>query len=274
MGNTLNALIPENSIISNSIGNIGNYSWVLWIILGVMVFGGIGFIIVQANLARKQWTHKLYIKRVINSLDELSEPEVIRMKRFPDKKLTDFFILEKPLLGTHIFQTTGMYNALGNAFSIILDRNNRIFTEKKAKLDRTKGVMNVSAVHPNVDLRWHQNLEAFEKMYEIKPGVDWAKIGKWALMIILVLGAVILGIVALQEHTEQVKIQAERDKEIASAMVSFSGAMDALEGSILTQVVLFETMKDMYGEAKLKEIINGFNADAYFNTVKYTNVTR
>ena len=270
MGSTLSTVIPENSIISNSINNIGNYAWILWIVLAVFVFGAIIFFVAQMKLAKKQWTHKLNIRRVLNGLDELSDVETIRMKRFPDKKLTDFFILEKPVLGTFIFQSIGEYSA-PNTFSIIIDKNNRIFTERKSKLDRTKGIMSVSAVHPNIDTRRHMMLESFEKMYAIKPGTDWAKIGKWALTVLLIIACMVVVIVYLQERSEQVKITAERDKQMANAMVEFAGAMDAMESSVLTQVVLFETMKDMYGEAKLKEMINGFNSGAYFNTVKNDN---
>lgn len=259
--------IPSNGLISNSLASVGNYAWVMWIFLGIFVLGTVVFFVVQMRNAKRQWTHKLNIRRVINGLDELSEVETIRLKRFPDKKLTEFFILEKPLLGTFIFQSIGEYSS-PNTFSVIIDKNNRIFTERKSRLDRTKGIMNVSAVHPNVDTRRHLMLESFEKMYAIKPGTDWAKIGKWAIIMLLIIGSIILGVVALQEHTKQVKMTTERDLAIASAMVEFSGAMAAMESSVLTQAVLFEAIKDLYGQEGMKKMIANFNTNEYFAKIR------
>jgi hypothetical protein len=260
-------VLPENGLINNSINSLGNYSWVLWIFLGIFIFGTIIFFIAMMRRAKKQWTHKLVVRRIINNSDDLSQPDTIRMKRFPDKKLTDFFILEKPLLGTFIFQSTGKYSDT-NTFSIIIDSNNRIYTEKASKLDRTKGIMSISAVHPNVDTRWHLMLESFDKMDEIKPGTDWAKIGKWAMIMLLIIGSIIVGIVALQEHTKQVTITAERDKAMAAGMIEFAGAMAAMESSVLTQAVLFEAIKEMYGEAKMKQMVSDFNSNEYFDKIR------
>ena len=119
---------PLGNMVGGSLGGIARYAWVLIPLVLMLFIGGIIWIYIVYKKKGSQWTHKLEVRRVLdNETRLLSKPFIMKMRRFPLIKNAEVFELEKPLLGSYLFPDLDKYTG-ENEFSIVLDTNNRIFT--------------------------------------------------------------------------------------------------------------------------------------------------
>ena len=147
------SLEPATNILGGGIGNIASYAWVFFAVVIVVVIVGAFIIFRMFRKKKTQWTHKLKIRRVIQGgqltkgqeqKQRLSDPIYINMRRFPLIKKAEVFELESPLLGGYLLPELDTYSG-ENEFSIILDINNRIYTNQGEYVDFDKNCVNVSA---------------------------------------------------------------------------------------------------------------------------------
>lgn len=249
-------LAPAQNMIGGSIADtIGNYGWVLLVF--VVIGAAIGGVFIWKSVKKKdtQWTHKLKVRRVLqNGL--LSEPIYQRMRRFPLIKKAEVFELEKPLLGGYLLPELDEYSGV-NEFSIILDNNNRIYTNKGEYFNPDKHSINVSAKHSEIDIQ-RSNLKAdFQNINKISKRVEWATIAKYAFMALGIIAIMIVAITGIQNWGEAQKYQAESDQAQARAMQNLADAMQTVEATVNTQKLeILPMMRQIYGTNNIQGIIN------------------
>lgn len=258
-------LAPATDILGGGLGGIASYAWVLFVVVIIAVIIGI---IVLLKLFRKkgsQWTHKLKVRRVINGgqgingqkqVLRLSEPTYINMRRFPLIKKAEVFELEKPLLGGYLLPELDQYSG-DNEFSIILDINNRIYTNQGEFFDKDKNCVNVSAKHSEIDIQ-RSNLKAdFQNINRTSKRVEWAQIAKWAFMAIALIVIMVVSIVAIQNWGDAQKEQAIAEQAQAQAMSNLATAMITVEAVVNTQKLeILPMMKEIYKTQNIQGIIN------------------
>jgi hypothetical protein len=235
-------------------GGFSNLSWIL-IPIVLLVFGALGvFFYTKVKGKKNQWTHVLKVRRVLPD-GRLTDPLFHKMRRFPLIKKAEVFELEKPLLGGFLLPELDEYSG-HNEFSIILDKNNRIYTNKGEFLSKDKSSVNVSAKHSEIDIQ-RQNLKAnFQNINKINKRIEWSEIAKWAFMITAIVALTIVGIVGMQNWSDAQEYKADMAQAQASAMSDLSDAMKVIDGTVNTQKLILQQLKDIFGTNNIQSVIN------------------
>jgi len=248
-------LKPALDMFSGGFSNMSSYAWIFipLIIIFVLIMGV--WLYKKIKQKNTQWTHTLKVRRVLDN-NRLSDFVIHRMRRFPLIKKAEVFELEKPLLGSYLIPELDEYSGL-NEFSIILDKNNRIYTNKGEFFNPDKSSVNVSAKHSEIDIQ-RQNLKAnFQNINKISKRIEWATIAKYAFMITAIIAASIVGIVAIQNWGEAQQFKAAEAQSEALAMENLAKAMETIEATVNTQQLQIKKMlEEMYGTKNIQSVIN------------------
>jgi hypothetical protein len=246
-------LAPATSMFSDGFGRIASYAWVLIPVL-IVIFGFMGvWFYKKVKDKNGQWTHTLKVRRVLqNGL--LTYPIFHKMRRFPLIKKAEVFELETPLLGSYLIPELDEYSG-HNEFSIILDKNNRIYTNKGEFFIPHKSSVEVSAKHSEIDIQ-RQNLKAnFQNINGANKRLEWSTIAKYAFMIVGIIALTIIGIVGLQRWGEAQEFKAQEAQATALMMENLNKAMETMEGTKNTDVLILDKLRDLYGTNNIQSII-------------------
>ena len=247
---------PATNMVGGSIATIfGQYGWVLLIFVALgALFGGV-FIWKKARQKGSQWTHVLKVRRVLQN-NLLSDTIIHKMRRFPLIKRAEVFELEKSLLGGYLIPELDEYSGV-NEFSIILDKNNRIYTNKGEFFNPDKSSVNVSAKHSEIDIQRSNLKSDFQNINKISKRIEWATIAKYAFMVIAMIAVMIVSITGIQKWGDAQKYQAESDQANAVAMQNLAEAMVVIESTVNTQKLeILPMLKKIYGTNNIQGIIN------------------
>jgi uncharacterized protein YbjQ (UPF0145 family) len=238
-------LQPAIGIFSGGFANLASYAWVL-IPLLVLVAVAVGFFVYsKIKDKEKQWTHTLKVRRVLqNGL--LTDAVIHRMRRFPLIKKAEVFELEKPLLGGYLLPELDEYSG-HNEFSIILDKNNRIYTNKGEFFNPGESNVYVSAKHSEIDIQ-RQNLKAnFQNVNKVNKRVEWSEIAKYAMVSIAIIAITLIAIVSLQKWGESQEFQSSKAQAEAKAMEELNKALESIEANSNVNLLVLEKLKNLYG---------------------------
>lgn len=257
MGGLDTALQPATEMFSGSFSSLLSKSWYLIpVVIFAIIIGGI--IMVRVIKKKKsQWTHTLRVRRVLSD-GRLTDAVIHKMRRFPLVKRSEIFELEKPLLGGYLIPEPSEYSAM-NQYSIILDSNNRIYTNKGEFFNPGESNVNVSAKHSEIDIQ-RSNLNAkFKEINKVTKKIEWATIAKYAFAIVAIVAVMIVAIVGIQNWSEAQKYKAESDVAMASAMQDLSKAMESVRASANTYTLLIPKLQELYGTKNIQSLINETN---------------
>ena len=237
----------------DGVSGMASYAWVLWIFVPIAVIIFIGFIWKMMNDKKKQWTHKLRIRRVMQN-NILSPETVVRMRRFPLIKRAEVFELENPVLGGYLMPELDSYTG-ANEFSIIIDTNNRIYTSKGETFVPDKGSVNVSAKHAEIDIARSDLRADFQNINKTTKRVEWTQIAKFVMLGLLIIATMVVAIKAIGQWGENHKIDAQKSQAEADMMRNLADAMETMEGTMNTQVLILDLLKKNYGTNNIQGII-------------------
>lgn len=261
----IEAISPFLGTLKSGFANLSTYAWLLFPLVIVAIIIGIFFIYKAIKTKKSQWTHRLKIRRVLHGGQltqgsfqklRLSEPIFINMRRFPLIKNAEVFELEKPLLGGYLLPELDEYSG-ENEFSIILDVNNRIYTNKGEFFDPDKRCINVSAKHSEIDIQ-RSNLKAdFQNINKVNKRVEWATIAKYAFFAVAIVATMVVLIVGLTKWGEAQEFKAQSELAQAQVMENLADAMKTMEGIVNTQQLQITPMlKKLYGTENIQELVN------------------
>lgn len=235
------------------IPSLASYAWVLWVFvpLALVIFSGVLWKLSQDK--KKQWTHELIVERVLAN-GELTKPVTHRMKRFPLIKNAAVFELEYPFLGSYLMPELDSYTGT-NQFSIILDTNNRIYIKTATRFDTDSRSKMVSAKHAGIDLAFEDLKSDWQHQYKTNKRVDWAEIAKFALWGLLIIAVMVISIKGIGQWGENHKIDAQKAQSEAKAYQSLADALETVEGTMNTQVLILDLLKQNYGTNNIQPII-------------------
>ncbi len=250
---------PAAGMMVGGVAKWLGYVKFLWPIAILVFLALIAWLIKKFKKKSDQWTHKLRVRRVLPG-NRLTDPVIHLMRRFPLIKKAEVFELEKPFLGGYLIPELDEYSG-ENEFSVILDSNNRIYTNKGEFFDPDKSSVFVSAKHSEIDIQ-RSNLKAdFQNINKISKRVEWATIAKYTFFVMLIMGVVILGITGLSKWSEAQGAKAEQAHAEASAMASLEKVMDVIAGTVNTQQLqITGNLKECYGTNNLQGAIKEVTA--------------
>lgn len=231
------------------------YAKFLWPLAILILIGLIVFVVKKVKSKNSQWTHTLKVRRVLPG-GRLSDSFIHRMRRFPLIKKAEVFELEKSFLGGYLIPELDEYSG-ENEFSIILDRNNRIYTNKGEFFVPDKSAVNVSAKHSEIDIQ-RSNLKAdFQNINKINKRIEWATIAKYAFFVTLIMAVTILGITGMSKWSEAQGAKTEEARAMASAMASLEKAMIVVESTVNTQKLeIIPMLEQLHGTKNIQQVIN------------------
>lgn len=246
---------PAVGMFSGSLGRFASYAWILLPLIGIFFLIGIVWLIKVVKNKKLQWTHTLSVRRVLQN-NLLSEPIIHRMRRFPLIKKAEVFELEKPLLGGYLLPELDEYSGL-NQFSIILDKNNRIYTNKGEFFNPDKSSVNVSAKHSEIDIQ-RQNLKAdFQNINKTSKRIEWATIAKYAFMVMAVVCVTIVLIIGISKWGEAQQYKADEARAMGVVFTQLNEVMTTVQATVNTQKLeILPMMKEIYKTENLNTIIN------------------
>jgi len=248
-------LEPAVGMLSGGFSNVLANAWILLPIIGIASFILIFWLVKQTRLKNTQWTHKLIVRRVLH--DGRLTPAIIhRMRRFPLVKKAEIFELEKPFLGGYLLPELEEYSG-ANEFSVILDKNNRIYTNRGEFFKPDLSAVHVSAKHSEIDIE-RQNLKAdFQNINKISKRIEWSTIAKYAFMVVAAIGIMIVLIIGIQNWGEAQQYKANEAKATESAMASLAEAMQTIEATVNTQQLeLTKLLEQLYGTKNIQSVLN------------------
>lgn len=244
---------PAGDMFGNALVGVGKYWWILVPVVVILTVIG-GVVILHFFKKKKaQWTHRLRIRRVLQN-NLISDPVFIKMRRFPLIKKAEVFELEEPLLGGYLFPDVGEYSA-ANEFSIILDKDNRIYINKGDFWDPDKKSVKVSGRHGEIDLGRAKLKDDWQKMHKAGDRVTWATIAKYAVLFTLIIAASIILIVGLSKWSESHDARAAQETAKAQAMEDLAEAMHTVEDVANINKLLIPELKELKGTENLQALI-------------------
>jgi hypothetical protein len=248
------SLAPATDMFAGGFSNLASKA--IWLIPIVVIVAGflIVYIIKKVREKNSQWTHTLEVRRVLEN-NRLSKPIIHRMRRFPIIKNAEVFELEKPLLGGYLLPELDEYTGL-NEFSIILDKNNRIYTNKGEFFNPDKSSVNVSAKHAEVDIGRANINSKYKDINKVSKRIEWATIAKYAFMSIAIIAITIMAIVGLQKWGESKEFESQQAQAEAQAMESLRETMVTVEDNANINLLIIEKLKELYGTNNLKTQLN------------------
>lgn len=249
------SLSPATDIFSGGIAGFMENAWIFLIFVALFFVGATVWWIKKIRQKKAQWTHKLKIRRVLHD-NRLSEPFYIKMRRFPLIKKAEVFELETPLLGGFLLPEPDEYSG-DNEFSIILNKNNRIYVNKGEFFNTNGSDVNVSAKHAEIDIN-RANLKAdFQEINKVSKRLEWAEIAKYAFMIIGIVCLMIVSLSAMNKWGDAQATKAEEAKAMENAMTQLKEAMVVVQATVNTQKLeILPMMKEIYKTKNLQPIIN------------------
>ncbi len=229
------------------------YAWVLWIFvpLAILIFGG--YLWKLSSDKKKQWTHTLKVKRVLTS-GFLSEESKIRMKRFPLVHHASVFQLEKPFLGSYLIPELDSYTGT-NEFSVIIDKNNRIYINTGEIFMPESSSVNVSSKHAAIDLSFEDLKSDWQNINKTSKKTEWGDIAKFAMIGILIIAVMVVAIKGIGQWGENHKIDAAKAAAEAEAFRNLADAMETSQATMNTQVIILDLLKNGYGTNNIQKII-------------------
>ncbi len=247
---------PATTTFSGTFAKIMSYAWVLFPIAIILFIAGGIWIWKTIKKKNSQWTHKLRVKRVGNDNRILPDEEIIRMRRFPLIKKAEVFELEKPLLGGYLLPELDQYSGL-NEYAIIIDTNNRIYTNKGEFFIKDKSSINVSAKHSEIDISRATLKADFQNINKVSKRVEWATIAKYIALTVFIIFGFILALQGISKWGEAQESKAIEAQAQAQAMQSLSEAISTMEATVNTQKLeILPLLQELYGTKNIQEIIN------------------
>ena len=243
-----------NTFKTGAVSIFSNYGWVLWLLVGFAVVIGIGAVIISIVNMKKQWTHTLKIRYEQGTNKELSDPQTIRMKRFPLITRAGAFMLEKPLLGIYLISELPKYSAQ-NQYSIIVDKAGRIWNNEGEFWKPSEKSVEVSARHAGLDNTRAQMRQDWQKINTTQKKVDWASIAKVAMWSLLIITFMILGLKGIGAWTDSQEQRAASDAAQAQTWQVIADVMDDMEGNTNANILLADKLKELYGTNNLQTTI-------------------
>jgi len=247
-------LQPATEMFAGGFSRLSSYAWLLIPIILIVAVGLGAFIWHKKRQKDGQWTHTLRVRRVLQD-GRLTDTIVHRMRRFPIIKNAEVFELETPLLGGYLLPELDEYSG-HNQFSIILDKNNRIYTNKGEFFKPDSSSVNVSAKHSEIDIERSNLRSKYQNINSVSKRIEWSTIAKYAMMSIAIIAVTIIAIVSIQKWGDNQEYQAAQAQAEARAMEQLNEALEHINANDNTQLLLVEKLKELYETRNIQAEIN------------------
>jgi hypothetical protein len=239
--------------VEGGIGVLQQYGWILWVFvpIALLIFGG--WMWKLTNDKKKQWTHKLKVRKVISD-NLLTGETIIKMRRFPLIKTGEVFELETPLQGSYLISELDSYTGQ-NEYAVIIDTNGRIYTNKGERFCPDSHSVNVSAKHSEIDIALGDFKKNYQEVHKINKRIEWGQIAKTAIMGLALIVILVLGIKWIDNAADNHKTDAEKAVAEAETYRQLNEVLQTVEGVVNVQLILVDEIKELKGTNNIQGIV-------------------
>lgn len=231
-----------------------NWGWVLWIFVPIALLIFSGFMYKMFRDKKKQWTHKLGVRKELTN-GELSAEVEVRMMRYPLIRTAEIFRLENPILGSYLFPELPSYTSL-NKFNIIIGLDNRIYISNKEYFDKEKSCTMIAAKHAEIDITLGDLKKDYQQVHKIAKTIEWGQIAKFALLGILIIGFMVVGIKGIEQWGKNHEADAQKASAEAVMYEKQAEAWANMEEFENIQLILIDEIKELKKTENIQSIIN------------------
>jgi|LSQX01.1.fsa_nt_gb hypothetical protein len=250
-------LSAAKGMFSSGLSQLAQYKWVFIILIVLAFLGGLIYFLRKLKQKKNQWTHTFKIKRLFDN-GKVSDPIIIRARRFVKIKGSDVFELEKPVLGSYLSASPGEYSDL-NTFSLVIDKFNRIYLDKGTLFNKEKNSMEISMVHAGIDVVNQELKDKWQQAHKQSSLLTTAQLITAGLKALGIIAMVIIGIVAIQAWGDAQVSKAQEKTQEAIAMQNLASAMETMEKIVNTQQLqIIPMLKALYGTENIAAEINKY----------------
>jgi len=224
---------------------------VVFIPIALLIFGGWMYKIYKDK--NKQWTHTLRVRQVVGD-NRLTESATIRMRRYPLIRTGEVFELENPLLGSYLICELDAYTGR-NEYSVIINKNNRVYINMGEFFCPDEQSVNVSAKHAEIDITLGDFKRNYQEVHKTQKRIEWGQIAKAALWGLAIIALMVVMIKWIDNGADNHKEDANKAAAEAEAYKNLNEVMKTVEGAINTQLILVEEIKELKGTNNIQNII-------------------
>jgi len=172
---------------------LAKYGWVFAAVIGLIIIGGIVFLVAYSVKTRAKWNLTFRIRQEDKRHGTIYlDPTVIKGKRITLSNGLRLIYLEKPILGKKLIPNLNHYTRPG-VYDLIISADNRIFLIDGIEgIDEQRKLLKVGIRYPGIDYsldevnRDHAKLNKADRKSDLLGIVKAASIAVVAIVILLV----------------------------------------------------------------------------------------
>jgi hypothetical protein len=247
-------------MLGSGFASLGQYKIFFFIILALVVIGVGLYIWSLVRKKKSQWTHKILVQRILPN-GQLTKEVSHKCRRFQMDNGTENFELEKMIIGNWIVPRVGDYID-HVTLSLVIDKDNRIYTKKETVFQKDKSCEVISLVHAGIDVTLQNTKAKYQAAHKNSKKITTAELIKAGLIVMLIIGAVVISIVMLGKWSEVHAFKVEQETQQAIAMENLGKAIDSMQGVVNTQQLqLTPMLQALYGKANIAEEIDKYREE-------------
>lgn len=251
------ALGTVTSTIGAGASSIGNYMWIFWILLALLVIGGGVFFIAKFFKDKDKWNLTIRVYQENNQHRTIYlEPVIINAKRVTLSNGLRLIFLEKPILGKRLFPLLNFYTRPG-VYDLCVTSDNRIFIVTGITgIDEQRKELKVGVRYPGIDYALEEVNRDHAKLNQLDRRSDLLGIVKAAASAVIAIIVLVAFIIGGNYWMDGKKIDAQIAESELQLYESLKQSQLSQTEQTNSMILLTEKLKQVLGTNNLRSELN------------------
>lgn len=255
------ALGTITGTLGTGASSLAKFAPILWVIIGLAVFGLIIYVIAKAVKGKEKWNLTIRIRQENNQHGTLYlDPIVIKARRVTLSNGLRLIYLEKAILGKKLFPLLNFYTRPG-VYDLVVTSDNRIFIITGITgIDEQRKELKVGIRYPGIDYSLEEVNRDHAKLNQLDRKSDLLGIVKAAATAVVAIVILVGFVIGLTKYNESKAM----DAQISQAELElFKSIQDSQTSSIEqtnAMILLTNKLKDVLGSSNLRKELNTISA--------------
>lgn len=246
--------------LSSSFGMLGNFIWVAWLLLALVIIFVPIILFVMWRRSRDNWNQIIRVRQEDTMTKRLYlDPVPVKAKRVTLSNGLRLLYLEKPILGKRLFPMLNFYTKPG-VYDLIVTADNRIFLISGIKgIDEQRKELEVGIRYPGIDYSLDEVNRDHAKLNQQDRRSDLLGIVKAASIAVIAIVIMVIFIVGVQKYIEGKQIDASIAGSELAIYESLQQYQVAQNEQTNAMIILIDQLKEVIGEDNLRARLNRIN---------------
>lgn len=247
--------------LGGGLSSLGNYAWIFWVFLGVVVIGGGVYLIANYFKSREKWNLTFRVYQENNEHGTLYlDPVVIKGKRVTLSNGLRLIYLQKAILGKKLFPLLNFYTRPG-VYDLVVTSDNRIFIVTGISgIDEQRKELKVGIRYPGIDYSLEEVNRDHAKLNQLDRRSDLLGIVKAAATAVVAIIILVMLIIGGKYYIDGKSI----DAQIAQSELALFESLQEYQVSSVEQanamLLLTDKLQQLLGTNNLRGEVNKIEA--------------